>query len=191
MRVYGFLLTLFTSFTFLVMPVHAGSNKHFAELNDLQALGIESKQTELPIMLMFGAEWCEYCELLVEQVLEPMAYGGLYEDKMLMRHVAIDDDEPIKGFNGQLIKKANFAYQRDADLTPTVLFLDGYGNEVGPRIVGIQEVTLFTNVIHRSLIIAYKTMGSKTEIPVTVELLEQQVRDRKLNQALPALPKTN
>lgn len=179
MRIHGYLFALLASFTLVFGAAQAGTIHHLKELGDMQALGKKSDDTDLPIMLLFGAEWCEYCELLVEQVFDPMVLGGLYDGKVVhMRHVGVDQDKPIKDWNGNLIKKDKFAYNLDADLTPTVLFLDGSGNEIAPRIVGIQEVTMYTNVIHRSLNLAYLTMGSKMRIPVNVDLLEKQSRNK-------------
>jgi len=179
MRRHEYLFALFTSFILVFGTAQAGTIHHLKELGDMQALGQKSKETDLPIMLLFGAEWCEYCELLVELVFDPMVLGGLYDGKVVhMRHVGVDQDEPVKDWNGNLINKAKFAYNLDADLTPTVLFLDGSGNEIAPRIIGIQEVTMFTNVIHRSLNIAYQTMGSTMRIPVNVDLLEKQSRNQ-------------
>jgi len=158
------------------LPQHA----HFKEVFNLQKLGQLSQQQKLPIMLMFGAQWCEYCHLLIEDVLEPMALSGLYENKVvLMRHVGVDENKLIPSWNGELIKKSKLAYQLNADLTPTVLFVDGFGKEVAPRIVGISEITLYAGLIHQNLNIAYQNMGLNKQIPATPELLEIQTRQAK------------
>ncbi len=160
-------------------PAQASSKGLFKELNNLQQLAQTSKQTGLPIMLMFGAEWCEYCQELVEQVFGPMAMGKNYDNKVvLMRHVGVDEQDPIPGFDGQLIQKSKWAYQLDADLTPTVLFLNSQGREVAPRIVGITNTHLYAGVIHRNLNIAYKNMNNPYRIPVTPELYELQLQSQ-------------
>ena len=175
MRTFSLVATLIVAFAVLISQTQAGAKGPFKELQNLQSLGQESEQLQLPIMLMFGAEWCEYCEQLNEYVFNPMMMSGLYEGKVvLMRHVGIDIDTPIPDWQGQPLQKAKWAYQLDADLTPTVLFLDGKGKEVAPRIVGIPEITMFTGVIHRNLNIAYRNMGLDKQIPATAELLEQQ-----------------
>ena len=162
-------LTLNTSLAF------ANSNASFKELTNLQILAEKSKQQELPIMLMFGAKWCEYCELLNEHVFNPMTLSGLYDEQVvLMRHVGIDEPKPLIDWYGNPITKEKWAYQIDADLTPTVLFLDGFAREVAPRIVGISEITLYASLIHQNLNIAYRNMGLKKQIPATPEKLEIQ-----------------
>jgi len=175
MRLKTFSLMILLLCSGFVSNLNASSNSGFKELQNLQTLGSKANELQLPIMLMFGAEWCEYCELLTEFVFAPMMLGGLYEEKVvLMRHVGVDEDQPIPDWQGDEIKKAEWAYHLDADLTPTVLFLDGNGREVAPRIVGISEITQYAGVIHQNLNIAYKNMGLAKQIPVTPELLEIQ-----------------
>jgi thioredoxin-related protein len=155
------------------IPQHS----QFKEASSLQALGELSQQKQLPILLMFGAESCEYCKLLVSEVLEPMALSGLYDGKVvIMRHVGIDEPALIPDWNGNPIKKSQWAYQLNADLTPTVLFMNASGKEVAPRIIGISEITLYTGLIHQRLNTAYQNMGLTKDIPATPELLYQQTR---------------
>lgn len=161
-------------------PSVSNANAFIKELENLQSLAEKSKQQALPIMLMFGAEWCEYCQVLKEQVFNPMALSGLYDEKVvLMRHVGVDEPKPIFDWYGRLIQKGKWAYQLNADLTPTVLFLDGFGREVAPRIVGISEITLYAGIIHQNLNTAYKNMGLKKQIPPTPELLEIQMQQNR------------
>ena len=164
----------------VIMASSASANNHseFKELKNLQTLAEKSKRLKLPIMLMFGAEWCEYCQQLNEFVFNPMMLGKLYEERVvLMRHVGVDESTPIPDWNGQQINKTQWAYFLNADLTPTVLFFDANGKEVAPRIVGISEITLYAGLIHERLNIAYKNMQLDKKIPVTPELLDLQNRE--------------
>lgn len=182
MRNFGILIALILGVSVIFSQTQAKPDGSFKELQNLQTLGEQSKQLELPILLMFGAEWCEYCHVLTENVFEPMMLSGLYEEKaVLMRHVGVDESALIPDFSGKPIKKSKWAYQLNADLTPTVLFLDGNGKEVAPRIVGIPEITMFSGVLHKNLNIAYQNMGLDKRIPATPELLEQQALQSKIN----------
>ncbi|MDX1796410.1 MAG: thioredoxin family protein, partial [Hydrogenovibrio sp.] len=113
------------------------SSVQIKELTNLQTLSQQAKAHNLPIMLAFGAKWCEFCQMLREDVLNPMALSGNYEGKyMFMRYVSLDDRQRIPGMDGQPILKDDWATGYGVDLTPTVLFIDGNGKEVAPRIVG-------------------------------------------------------
>lgn len=153
-------------------PAQANPTKKIKELTDLQALSAKAKAENLPILISFGAEWCEFCELLKDQVLDPMALGGQYEGKyVFLRYVSIDDPKPIPGVDGKLIEKSKWAYQYGADLTPTVLFIDGDGKEVAPRIIGIANIDLYAALIHKALNIAYQNMNNPLRIPAMPEQL--------------------
>lgn len=138
---------------------------HIPELKNLQTLGTLAKQKNLPIMLAFGAEWCEFCKQLKSEVLDPMALGGDYEGKyMFMRYVSLDDPKPIPNFDGKPILKSNWADQYNVDLTPTVLFVDGNGKEVAPRMVGIPNIEFYSSRILRALNQAYAKMGNPMRV---------------------------
>lgn len=157
----------------------ANSHGDFKELANLETLAETSNQTGLPILLMFGATWCEYCEELIDQVFEPIVRGGNYDGKVvLLRHVGVDEQALIPGFDGKLLKKSEWAYQLNADLTPTVLFLDGSGKEVAPRIVGITNTHLYAGLIHERLNVAYQNMNNPFRIPITPDLYEQQLQQQ-------------
>ena len=141
--------------------------KTLPELMNMQTLGAEAKQKNLPIMLMFGAEWCEFCHQLTEEVLDPMVLSQSYEGKYLfMRHVGIDENPLIPDFQGKPTEKRVWADKLGADLTPTVIFVDGNGKEVAPRIVGIANIEFYPLLIHKNLNIAYQNMGNDLRIPV-------------------------
>lgn len=172
-RLVSFMIALALTLFFTLQGAYAKNHTGFSELSNLQMLAQKAERLQLPIMLVFGAQWCEYCEQLNEFVFNPMVLGKLYEERvLLMRHVGVDEPEPIYNWRGKLINKANWAYEINADLTPTVLFFDAKGQEVAPRIVGIPEVTLYMGLIHERLNTAYKNMGLNKQIPVTPELLE-------------------
>lgn len=152
-------------------PAKANSDQYNAstlkELTDLQSLAQQAREQNLPILLSVGAQWCAFCHQLRDEVLSPMALGGDYEGKfMLMRYLSIDDHRPIPGVSGKLIEKAKLAASYGADLTPTVIFIDGQGREVADKIVGIANIELFSALIHNRLNQAYQNMGNPLRISV-------------------------
>lgn len=143
------------------------------ELENLQTLSINARQTNLPILLVFGAEWCEFCDILREKVLNPMVLGGRYEGQYVyLRYVSIDEEEPIPDWTGQPILKRDFAYKMNADLTPTVVFLGPDGREVAPRIIGIASLDLYAALIHKALNIAYQELGNPLQIPAMPDKMD-------------------
>lgn len=137
------------------------------ELTDLEQLAAQARQKNLPILLSVGAQWCEFCHQLRDEVLSPMALGGDYEGHyMFMRYLSIDDHQPIAGISGKPVIKHQLAESYGADLTPTVIFINGDGQEVADKIVGIANIELFSALIHNRLNQAYKNMGNPLRINV-------------------------
>ena len=60
MRVAIIITALFIGFGAFLTQTQANHHGPFKELSNLQTLSMESKQKQLPIMLMFGAKWCEW-----------------------------------------------------------------------------------------------------------------------------------
>lgn len=147
----------------------SGGNGHSVkqkELYNLYELAKKSEQKNIPMMLTFVAEWCEFCHILGSEVLDPMVLGGMYDGKhMYMRYVSIDDHQPIPGIDSKPINKGKWSGIYGADLTPTMIFIDSKGNQVAPAIVGIANIELYTMLIHQALNIAYKKMGNPTVLP--------------------------
>jgi len=152
-------------------PAKANSDAYptsnLKELTDLEQLAKQARQQNLPILLSVGAQWCAFCHQLRDEVLAPMALGGDYEGRfMFMRYLSIDDHQPIKGISGKPVIKYQLAESYGADLTPTVIFIDGNGKEVGDKIIGISNIELFSALIHNRLNQAYKNMGNPLRIEV-------------------------
>ena len=136
-----------------------------AELQDLQTLANKAEAKNLPIMITVGAEWCDFCYILKKNVLNPMMLGGDYEGKKLfMRYLSLEDDTPIPGIAGEKLVKREWAEQHQADLTPTVFFIDSHGREVADKIVGISALELYMGLIHQRLNQAYKNLGNPKRV---------------------------
>lgn len=113
---------------------------------DLQALGAQATARRIPVVLMFSARWCEFCAILKEEVLAPMAANPDYEGKVaFFRVVHIDrDDLPLVDFAGRHTTHHAFAERFDVDLTPTVWIVDGQGRALTEPLVGLPGGTVET-----------------------------------------------
>jgi len=94
------------------------------------------------IMLEVSASYCEYCELLEEEFIKPMLRSGDYNN-VLIRKIEMDSFVLIKDFSGETSTPEEFTRRLKVKLTPTLLFFDGHGHEVAPRILGINSLDLY------------------------------------------------
>jgi thioredoxin-related protein len=135
-----FLLLLQLSFA-----VNADDDLPYVEIKyatDFSQLAKVAHTENKIIMLEVAASYCEYCELLEEEFIKPMLRSGDYTD-ILIRKVDMDSAALIKDFSGETISPGEFSRSLKARLTPTLLFFGGNGNEVAPRILGINSLDLY------------------------------------------------
>ncbi len=118
---------------------------------DLSALGKQAAQSGRVVILSFSTEWCEYCEALDQQVLEPMILGGDFAGRALLRKIVVDDISSIRDFDGQVKSVTDFALERKVSLYPTLLFVDASGDELAQRIVGITVLEFAADNISKAM----------------------------------------
>ncbi len=113
--------------------------------------GRHAAERRLPILLVFAAEHCPYCEMLDREILNPMLLSGDYGDKVLIRKVMLDGDGRLLDFTGRRVAAGTFATQYKVFVTPTMLFVDPQGRELAPRLVGINTVEMFAGLVDAAI----------------------------------------
>ena len=69
-----------------------------------------------------------------------MLRSGQYVDKVLIRRVELDGNQPIRDFNGESLSVRAFASRYKVFVTPTVVFIDGEGRVLTDSLIGIATV---------------------------------------------------
>jgi thioredoxin-related protein len=142
--ILGLLAVLSVLLPFVVTNVSAESTApELPKADDLSALAEVSNQQHLPILLMYSAEDCEYCELLENDIIRPMMLSGELGKKVVFRKVMVDSFDAIKDFRGQRISPDEFAYAKGVQVTPTLQFVDENGEELVPKLIGYQGNDFF------------------------------------------------
>ena len=120
-------------------------------VRDLYSLSKVAQARNLPILLMVSQDHCPYCELLKEEILNPMVISGDYINKAVMSVLTIDDSRQIIDFNGKKIEPRDIAVRYNATLTPTLLFLDYQGKEIQERMTGVNTVEMYGYYLDESI----------------------------------------
>ena len=121
------------------------------EPTDLQAVGWEARQRQLPIMIMFSREGCPYCDVVREEFLKPMLRSGDYTDRVIMLEIHSDGYAPIRDFNGQMISADALAHRYQAGFAPTVVFLNHQGKELAERLIGITTLDFYGGFLDEAI----------------------------------------
>jgi len=118
---------------------------------DLTVLGLKSNQQKLPILIMYAAKDCEYCQRLEEDLLGPMYNSAQYKNRVIIRKVMIDGIGDIKDFNGKFTGVEDFVSKNGVQVTPTLQFVDASGKQLVPEMVGYNTPELYSAYVDNAI----------------------------------------
>jgi thioredoxin-related protein len=144
--------------TLLVLSWRAGAAVQVPVTNDLQADGALAGQRHLPILLVFTASDCSYCDLLESDILKPMLISGDYTNKVIIRKVVIDKQGGLRDFDGKPTTAHALADRYGVYVTPTLLFLGPHGRELTHRMVGINTVDMYGGLVDAAIAASLKRL---------------------------------
>lgn len=134
------------------------------ETTDLKALASQSSQQQLPILIMYAAADCEYCQRLEEDLLGPMHFSGQYKERVIIRKVMIDGYGNIRDFDGSTKGAEKFAVNRGVQVTPTLQFVDANGKQLAPEMIGYNTPEMYSAYVEnaidesrRAIVVGHKT----------------------------------
>lgn len=109
------------------------------------------RDRRIPMLVLFSADGCGWCETARRTVLEPMAADPGNAARVLIRQIDIDRRVTIADFSGRPTTHRDFAQARKARLTPTLMVLDADGREVAESIVGVRLADFFGTYVERAV----------------------------------------
>lgn len=130
--------------------------------NNLAEIGQLSRQQGVPVIVFVTREACPYCRKLRDTILNPMFAADKFEQKAILVEVSLDRVDPLTGFKKNQIAAKAFAELYKAGITPTLLFLDSEGDEIGKRLVGISNLEFYGYYLQRSIDEALMVIRSAT-----------------------------
>lgn len=116
-------------------------------VSDMRVLEEQASASDLPVLLLFTAEECDYCEAIRAHYLEPMIRSGQYASSILFRQLYIDEFRYLRNHRGELVGGDQMALKFDVEVTPTILFIDANGKEMAERIVGLSGADYFDKTL--------------------------------------------
>ena len=127
---------------------------------DLSQLAAQSSQRKVPILLMFSAKDCDYCERLEEDVIRPMMLSGDFDRRAIFRKVEIDGAQ-LKDFKGGKLDAEAFAHERHIQVTPTLVFVDSRGEELAPKVIGYQTSGFYNAYLDQAIDVSQQTLRQR------------------------------
>lgn len=111
----------------------------------------QARDSKRVILLEMSASYCGYCKTLEEAIIKPMLRSGDYESTTLIRKLDVDSRYPMKDLKGKKSNPSEIASKMGVWVTPTLLFLDGHGREVGERVVGVNTLELYGGYVDEAI----------------------------------------
>lgn len=144
------------------------------KVTDLQNLGREALERNIPIVMMLSAEGCSWCIKLEEEHFKPMLRSGDYEQKALIRQFKIDDYLAVRDFDGKMVSPDKISSRYSAFVTPTVIYLDGNGSELANRMVGLTTGHYYGSYVDMSIDESLDKLRRNTPIKAKLAKLTSQ-----------------
>lgn len=147
-----YLRTILASLVLFISPQTLFAvESEIPQADNFSEIGRMSLQQGIPAVVFVSRDACPYCRTLRDKILSPMFAAGKFEDRAVLVEVSLDRVDPLTGFGNSQITAQAFGDSYKAAITPTLLFLDSKGQEIGKRIIGISNLELYGHYLQKSI----------------------------------------
>ena len=102
-------------------------------IKNLQEFAKAAKKRNVPILILFSMDYCEYCEIVRDDYLQPR---HSFENNILIGEVLNESYNYIHDFDGDLVSAEDIGDRYSADFSPTLVFVDSKGNRLIKHLTG-------------------------------------------------------
>lgn len=155
------LSALFLATLFLFPHYGEASATGLKEVTDLQAVAREKTRNQRPLLLVFTADDCAYCEMLAEQILLPMLRSGEYDHRVEICALNLDG-EYVRDFQGKSVEPWEFAQRYRVSVTPTMVLLNDRGDLLDKPMVGVRTLEFYEAFIAEAIERASKRLDTSS-----------------------------
>lgn len=117
-------------------PLAQAAGNDLPPAADLRAEAAQAAQLGGPLVVLYSRRDCKYCETVKRDYLKPLATQPRYRDRVLIRQINQDSDQPLADFRGEKTTHARFAAGEKIKLVPVVAFFGPNGQRLAESIVG-------------------------------------------------------
>lgn len=112
--------------------------------DDIARAAADAKRANVPLVLVFAQDHCDFCDRLDRDILNPSYSSGLFEGRAKVRRVMIDSYLNTRDFDGKPLDKDQLRSRFKVFVTPTVMVFDSKGTELVPSIIGIENAEFYS-----------------------------------------------
>lgn len=139
------------SLAWIAVAGAAGQGDSIPYAADLAREAESCKIRQLPMLVLFTAPNCAYCERVRQEFLLPMQRNPGYADKVVFRQVDMRSNNKLLDFSGNATTYARFARLHKIVLTPTIKLFDADGNSLTEPLVGLSTPDFYGVYLDRAI----------------------------------------
>lgn len=121
------------------------------QVTDLSADARALLDGERIMLLIITRSTCPYCNALMKTVMLPLAKSGVWDARVILAELELDVSPEIIDFAGKSVDPTTFAERYGHPFTPSILFLDRCGRQVGLRHDGYDGSDFFEFYLDKSV----------------------------------------
>ena len=139
--------------------VYAATSNSLPGVSNMQQLGKQAADKNLPILILFSMRACPYCDFIREDYLIPMLDDPGYMNKIIIREIQTDSFKTIRDFEGNDIEAMDLAQHYQATLAPTLVFIDSGGRQLVEKMVGVTTPDFYGGYLDRAINQSYQSLN--------------------------------
>lgn len=96
-------------------------------MKDFTVEARDAQKRQVPILVLFMSETCEYCGTVLEKFLLPMQRDPEYNDKVILRQIESSSGDELIDFDGKTTTYSMFSSRYKVSGVPNVMLFDSNG----------------------------------------------------------------
>jgi thioredoxin-related protein len=129
-------LNILATLMLLSLSLQAFGDANPTAVKDWSLTARSARAAHAPVMILYTAHACGYCERLKREVLQPMLQHRSDRHPAWLQEVDINTGGKMIDFDGEPIRSRHFKQRYQVFATPTLLILDSRGEPLTEPIVG-------------------------------------------------------
>ncbi|MBI4988402.1 MAG: hypothetical protein HZC23_06220 [Rhodocyclales bacterium] len=143
------------------LPMAPGAAQpHLAPARDLAADARDMRAQGTVMLVLFSQADCRWCERARREVLLPLQNDPASRRRVVLREVALDNDEPLTDFAGRRTTHRRFAAAARASFTPTLIVYGPDGTRLAEPIVGFRLTDFYAEYVNHAVEEGLARLGS-------------------------------
>ncbi len=132
-------------------PALGAAPSHLAPAQDLAADARNMRAQGTVMLVLFSQAGCRWCDRARTEILVPLQNEPASPRRLVLREVALDNDEPLTDFAGRRTTHRRFAAGEGARVTPTLVVYGPDGTRLAEPIVGFRLADFYAEYVSRAI----------------------------------------